>query len=161
MSSLRYREEGELHAVEFEYDADEHKLLVDGVSYLCDSGAVTLGQRRVSFWVHRERDLAWVWLDGEVYRFTIDDPRHRGNVDGGAVLGGSVKAQMPGKILQVSVKAGERVSKGQSLLLMESMKMELSLDAPVEGTVSKILVKPEQMVGQGELLLEIEENEGF
>lgn len=158
MSSLRYREEGELLSVDFEYDPHGHCLLVDGESYPCDSQAVWLGQKRVSFWVHREQDRAWVWLDGEVYRFTIDDPRQRSSEAGGEVLGGSVKAQMPGKILQVSVKAGERVSKGQNLLLMESMKMELSMDAPVDGTVSKILVKPEQMVGQGDILLEIEES---
>ena len=75
----------------------------------------------------------------------------------GAAAGGTVKAQMPGKILQVSVKVGDSVEAGANLLLMESMKMELAMDAPVAGVVAKVEVSPEQMVSQGDLLVEIEE----
>ena len=75
----------------------------------------------------------------------------------GAAAGGTVKAQMPGKVLQVSVKVGDTVEAGTNLLLMESMKMELAMDAPVAGKVTKVEVSPEQMVSQGDLLVEIEE----
>ena len=68
-----------------------------------------------------------------------------------------MKAQMPGKVLQVSVKVGDAVEAGANLLLMESMKMELAMDAPVAGVVTKVEVSPEQMVSQGDLLVEIEE----
>lgn len=155
MKTMKSAELGELA---FEYNAREGTLKVGKNSYQSDARFVVLDGRKVPFWVHRADPTVWVWLDGEVYTFHIDDPRQRATgAAGGAAAGGVVKAQMPGKILQVSVKAGDRVQAGDNLLLMESMKMELTMDAPVAGTVAKVEVSAEQMVAQGDLLVEIEE----
>jgi biotin carboxyl carrier protein len=148
----------ELGELAFEFDPQAGTLMVSEHSYPCSRDHVILNDRRVPFWVHRQGQKVSVWLDGEVYTFEIADPRQRESSQGSAAAsGGAVKAQMPGKVLQVSVKEGDQVQAGDNLLLMESMKMELAMDAPVSGTVTKVEVTPEQMVSQGDLLVEIEE----
>jgi acetyl/propionyl-CoA carboxylase alpha subunit len=60
-----------------------------------------------------------------------------------------VRAQMPGKILRVSVKVGDRVEKGQSLLVMEAMKMENEIRATQSGKVTAVKVAEGQAVETG------------
>ena len=109
--------------------------------------------------VERSDSLTNVRLDGEIFSFECDDPRQRAGAGGSAAnSGGVVKANMPGKILQVAVKVGDRVDEGDNLLLMESMKMELALDASVSGVVKTVNVEVEQMVSQGAVLVEITED---
>jgi biotin carboxyl carrier protein len=67
-----------------------------------------------------------------------------------------VRAQMPGKILRVNVKAGASVEKGQSLLVMEAMKMENEIRAPQAGRVGAIKVSEGQAVETGADLCHIE-----
>lgn len=157
MSRFDYLRENQPASVDFDYDPTSHTLRLGESTFACDGQAVWLEGRRIPFWVHQEGQLRWVWLQGEVYRFESADPRRR-NEQGGPnpAAGGMVKAQMPGKVLTVSVQVGDQVEKGQNLLLMESMKMELSLDAPLTGKVKRVEVTPNQMVAQGELLVELE-----
>ena len=148
----------ELGEIAVDYDSQAGLLKVGEHTYHCQKDHVIINERRVPFWVHRKGQSVSVWLDGEVYTYEIADPRQRESAQGSAAAaGGAVKAQMPGKVLQVSVRVGDLVNIGDNLLLMESMKMELALDAPVAGTVKKVEVRPEQMVSQGDLLVEIEE----
>jgi len=66
-----------------------------------------------------------------------------------------VKAPLPGNIMQVFVKEGDEVKKGDKLLMYEAMKMENTLTAEKEGTVKKIRVTPGSSVLQGDILMEI------
>ena len=70
---------------------------------------------------------------------------------------GTVIAPMPGKILDLKVTNGDRVEKGDALLVMEAMKMEQTLKAPRAGTVSGLDLSPGQLVGDSAVLLEITE----
>ena len=67
-----------------------------------------------------------------------------------------VKAPLPGIILQVIVKAGDYVKRGDTLLVYEAMKMENKLTAEKEGTVKSVLVSPGDSILQGSVLLEME-----
>ena len=69
--------------------------------------------------------------------------------------GGLVSAPMHGKVLAIEVKAGERVSKGQRLGVIEAMKMEHALTAPLDGTVREIAVKAGDQVAERAKLLVI------
>ena len=62
---------------------------------------------------------------------------------------------MPGKIVSVGVSVGDTVTKGQSILVLESMKMENTIAAPVDGTVSSVLVAAGDAVQHGQSLAEI------
>ena len=66
-----------------------------------------------------------------------------------------VCAPMPGVVIKVLVAAGDRVEKGQAVVVMESMKMQMELRAPVGGTVASLLVQPKAQVEKGALLVKI------
>ncbi len=69
---------------------------------------------------------------------------------------GRVKAPIPGLIARLHVDVGQAVEGGQSLLVLEAMKMENEIRAPKSGVVRQVVVKPGQTVTLGELLLEVE-----
>ena len=66
-----------------------------------------------------------------------------------------VKAQMPGKVMKVSVNVGDHVNTGDVLLIMEAMKMEVEIKAPVTGTVSSIGVNVGDQAAGGQELASI------
>ena len=70
--------------------------------------------------------------------------------------GKAITAPMPGVVLAVKVKDGDRVSRGQEVCLVESMKMELSIMATADGVVKKGCVAVGQSVVHGTVLVEIE-----
>jgi biotin carboxyl carrier protein len=69
---------------------------------------------------------------------------------------GRVTSQMPGKVLEVRVKLGDTVAQGDVLLVLEAMKMEHAMAAPMAGAVKSLTVEPGARVMPGELLAEIE-----
>ncbi|SFL51241.1 biotin/lipoyl-containing protein [Pelosinus propionicus] len=69
--------------------------------------------------------------------------------------GEKVTAPMPGKIIEIHVHEGERVKKGQALLIMEAMKMHNPILAANDGTISKLFVKVNESVQSGQPLLSI------
>lgn len=66
-----------------------------------------------------------------------------------------VKAQMAGTVFEVSVKEGESVTKGQTLIILESMKMEIPHEAEADGTVAKITVAEGDFVEENDILVEL------
>jgi biotin carboxyl carrier protein len=68
-----------------------------------------------------------------------------------------VVAPMPGTVTQILVAVGDRVEPGGRLIIMESMKMELVIDAPRGGVVKRISVAEGGLVDRGMRLLEFEE----
>jgi len=66
-----------------------------------------------------------------------------------------VKAPLPGLIIDVKVKEGEKVKAGQNIIVMEAMKMENQIQATIDGTVKKIFVKKGDNVAEGNTLVEI------
>jgi len=69
--------------------------------------------------------------------------------------GGRLSAPMPGKVVSIAVKAGDKVSKGQPLAVMEAMKMEHTIAAPQDGTVAEVLYAPGDQVTEGAELLRL------
>jgi len=67
-----------------------------------------------------------------------------------------VEVPITGKIIEVSVKAGDEVKEGDVLCLLESMKMENPILAPVGGTVKEVKIAVDQVVSPGELITTIE-----
>jgi biotin carboxyl carrier protein len=63
---------------------------------------------------------------------------------------------MPGLVRAVNINEGDAVVKGQTLLLLEAMKMEIRVQAPRDGVVRKLFVKHGQTVEREQMLVEIE-----
>ena len=106
-------------------------------------------------WVGPELHL---WLDGALHVFRRADPstsseRRRGGVPDETL--GDILAPMPGAVLEVLVSEGHRVERNQTLMVMESMKMELLISAPRDGVVRRVSVQPGQRVERGMRLLEL------
>jgi biotin carboxyl carrier protein len=70
--------------------------------------------------------------------------------------GKTLTAPMPGVVLAVRVKAGDRVKRGEEVCLLESMKMELNILASGDGVVKKVCVTQGQNVAHGAILVEFE-----
>ncbi|MFO8001605.1 MAG: biotin/lipoyl-containing protein [Marinilabilia sp.] len=70
--------------------------------------------------------------------------------------GNQVTAPMPGSVVKVNVSAGDKVEKGQTLLVFEAMKMENDLTAPIEGTVLEVNASEGTSIAAGEVLVVIE-----
>lgn len=68
----------------------------------------------------------------------------------------SVKSPLPGKILRISVSEGDEVKKGQTLFVLESMKMHNDIVSEYDGFIISILTKEDQAVSMHEDVMEIE-----
>jgi biotin carboxyl carrier protein len=94
-----------------------------------------------------------VALDGHAWVFErVDDTA--GGAGGGAGSG-TVTAPMPGKVVKVLVAAGDAVTAGQPLVVVEAMKMETTLAAEIDGTVKTVNANAGDTVDAGAVLVEI------
>jgi len=82
-------------------------------------------------------------------------PLSRTSTNGQVV--GALTAPMPGKILSVEVRQGDQVSRGQTLVVLEAMKMKNAIKSPYDGIVLEINVRPDQTVAHGDLLVQLGE----
>lgn len=96
----------------------------------------------------------YVFVNAENFTLSLADTRSKRRKTASA--GGDLTAQMPGQIVNVLVLAGETVTRGQTLVILEAMKMEIRVTAPVDGVVKRLLVTKGQIVERGQLLLEFE-----
>ncbi|WP_139491294.1 pyruvate carboxylase [Brevibacillus dissolubilis] len=69
---------------------------------------------------------------------------------------GQIGASMPGKVLKILVEPGDKVRKGEHLIVSEAMKMETTIQAPVDGKIKAVHVKAGDTIEVGDLLLEVE-----
>ncbi len=72
-------------------------------------------------------------------------------------LYGEVKSPIPGRILEVKVKPGDLVRRGQALVILESMKMQNEISSPRDGVVKEVKVKPGDVVNTGDVLITFKE----
>lgn len=96
----------------------------------------------------------WVSLSGCTYRLDRPSPRMtNAGVDADGSTG--VRAPMPAQVRAVQVEEGDQVEKGQTLLLLEAMKMEIRIKAPAAGSVKRLLAETGQTVEKDQLLAEV------
>ena len=74
-------------------------------------------------------------------------------------VSGVMKSPLPGKVLKVLVSAGQSVKRGETLMVIESMKMENNIAAQADGIVRSIMVSADQSILQGDALLDFESTE--
>ncbi len=98
-----------------------------------------------------------VFSAGQAFAFTL--PGAGGGAAGGAASDGALLSPMPGRVLSVEVREGDRVARGQKLLTLEAMKMEHSLTAPFEGVVAELAAVEGAQVSEGTLLVRVEKGE--
>ncbi|MES2282645.1 MAG: acetyl/propionyl/methylcrotonyl-CoA carboxylase subunit alpha [Pseudomonadota bacterium] len=114
---------------------------------------VQFASQRMTATVYRQGEVAHVFAPVGATQITVVDMlAHAGQ---GPTEGGRLTAPMPGKVVSFGVKAGDKVSKGQPLAVMEAMKMEHTIAAPADGVVQELLYAPGDQVAEGAELLKI------
>jgi len=129
---------------------------VDEVLVFAGSGSavdIRFGEQRLSAHIYRRGETVHVFArQGATQITVIDQLAHAGEAHGEA---GRLTAPMPGKVVSFAVKAGDKVSKGQALAVMEAMKMEHTIAAPADGVVQEVLYAPGDQVTEGAELLKM------
>ncbi|THD58541.1 biotin carboxylase N-terminal domain-containing protein [Phenylobacterium sp.] len=99
-----------------------------------------------------EDDEIVVFESGRAFVFASHPPPAG---EAGGASDGQIRSPMPGKVTGLSVKAGDKVTKGQGLLTLEAMKMEHALTAPFDGTVESVAVQLGAQVSEGAVLAKL------
>jgi 3-methylcrotonyl-CoA carboxylase alpha subunit len=146
---------------QFLVDASGGNVTVDGVPVpvtAFEDGSVRIedgsGQRA---WTIASGDVRWVFLDGRVYEFDVERPGV-GRKRGGSHHG-SLTAPMPATVLRLAVKEGDIVKKGQTVVLLEAMKMELPVRTAAGGKVTAVNCREGELVQPGTILVELAEGD--
>ncbi|MDX1946260.1 MAG: pyruvate carboxylase [Pirellulaceae bacterium] len=132
---------------EITVDIEEGKTLI--IKFLTVSEPHADGTRTVFFELNgqpRDVSVVDVSLEATATKARKADPANPKQVG----------SAMPGMVVTVAVKAGDKVTKGQKLFTLEAMKMETSVASEAEGRVAEVLVKPGSRVEAGDLLLVVE-----
>ena len=156
---------GNTYTIEINEDG---RILLDGEEFEVDfgglsaSGLYSLLVNNESFeaLVEQRDDIWQVLMRGTLYDVSVADERalllHSRSTllvpDTGEV---AIKAPMPGLVIAVLVHAGQEISAGDNLIILESMKMENELKAPRAGRVDRISVQPGNNVEQNQTLIVI------
>ena len=69
-----------------------------------------------------------------------------------------IKAHITGTVWKVEVNVGDEVEEEDVVMILESMKMEMPVEAPADGTITEILVTPEQSVQEGQVVARMDED---
>ena len=112
--------------------------------------------RRLTAYISSDGALRWVTVDGQTFVLTKSSGGRR-QAGAGGDHASELAAPMPGQVRSVNVSEGEAVSKGQTLLVLEAMKMEIRIQAPFSSTVKSIAVKVGQTVEREQILVKIED----
>jgi biotin carboxyl carrier protein len=148
---------------------DEHHISVNGQTLTVDFNSVS-GQPVYSLLVDGASSEAYVYpgeekwevlLMGRQFQVMVEDERDKRLR---AAAGGSVseageyhlRAPMPGMVVSILVEEGQKVEKGQVLLILESMKMQNELKSPRAGTIGRLRVKAGESVEQRQTLLSVQ-----
>lgn len=69
-----------------------------------------------------------------------------------------IQAELTCNVWKIQVAAGDSVSEGDQLIILESMKMEIPVESPVSGVISEVCVEEDTAVEEGQILVRIDEN---
>ena len=113
---------------------------------------VSAGERQERMFAAVSGDVAWIFHDGITYRLEAASASRRH----GQQSHGSLSSPMPATVIGVKVAPGDRVVGGQTLIVLEAMKMELPVRAPGDGTIKAVCCKAGDLVQPDVTLIEFE-----
>jgi biotin carboxyl carrier protein len=157
---LQYHLSDATHIVRLERDGEIVRIAIADRIYEVNvihsrSGEVTFkvdGVMHTAF-IAYDRSPCYVAVDGDTFEVKKPDPRRVRRRQHHSE--DNLIASMPGQVTKVLVGEGDNVQRGQPLLVLAAMKMEIKIAAPHDGRVAKVLVKPGQVVDRGHALIEM------
>ena len=115
---------------------------------------VRSGDRIERMYAAAAAGTTWIFHDGVVYE--IADERERSGRARSAHVHGAVTAPMPATVIAVNVAPGQDVKRGDTLIVLEAMKMELPVRAPGDGRVAAVHCRPGDLVQPDVSLIDFE-----
>jgi biotin carboxyl carrier protein len=115
---------------------------------------LSLDGQRVTAYVSSDGAKRWVTVGGQTFVLTKSTAGTR-RAQHGHHAQDELTAPMPGQVRAVNVAEGDSVAKGQTLLVLEAMKMEIRVSAPRDGMIGKLFVQQGQTVEREQVLIEI------
>ena len=162
MKRGRFRFENDVFEIQSEWSGDElcvkcgdEEWSVPILMSRDGSSHLILNNRRIAVTAARSGDDYFVHMDGHVIRLqrvvgSVADAASSGKFDG------TIMPPMPGNIVKVMVSEGDTVKQGETLLIMESMKMEQPITTPEAGVVKAIHVREGELAELTRVLVEID-----
>ena len=156
--NISFQFENEIHQIKYSYiNKGSISILeknVEIISFDNEMLECVIDGIRSQYQIYRDEDRLFVFDSFNDIQLKVlprfVDP-NTSSIEGGLL------APMPGKISEVLIKKDQKVKAGQSLMIIEAMKMEQTIKSPNAGKISKIMVKKGQQVENGESLLVIDE----
>ena len=156
--NISFQFENETHQIKYSYINKESISIleknVEIISFDNEMLECVIDDIRSQYQIYRDEDRLFVFDSFNDIQLKVlprfVDPS-TSSIEGGLL------APMPGKISEVLIKKDQKVKAGQSLMIIEAMKMEQTIKSPNAGKISKIMVKKGQQVENGESLLVIDE----
>ena len=156
--NISFQFENEIHQIKYSYINKESISIleknVEIISFDNEMLECVIDDIRSQYQIYRDEDRLFVFDSFNDIQLKVlprfVDP-NTSSIEGGLL------APMPGKISEVLIKKDQKVKAGQSLMIIEAMKMEQTIKSPNAGKISKIMVKKGQQVENGESLLVIDE----
>ncbi len=157
----RFQSRDRIYEVSLERQGEAYRAVVDGQAFdleLIDSqaGVLTVRFNGRPAIIYYAPDGSSLWLSQGGCTYRMDKPSQRRNPSTGEAGGGqAVHSPMPAQVRAVQVGEGDVVEKGDTLLLLEAMKMEIRVKSPAAGRVKRLLVSNGQAVERDQILAEI------
>jgi biotin carboxyl carrier protein len=148
----------------YEVIVEKNNLFVDGRKHQYDLESINGNGLHVlrqpmknldTYLVHQNRGLYQVQIDGEDLEAEVE-LGFRPEGASGEKLPGTISAPMPGVIVECLVRTGDTVSKDETLLIQEAMKMQMNIRTPAAGIVREVNIAPGQQVEKGFILIQIQ-----
>ena len=142
---------------EYHAEIDGRKIDIDAVKGEDGRGWIRSHGRTHEYFFIRTDHQIQIWLGGRTYTLELQQSgaRRAGHENGSDSVRNEITAPMPGTILKVNVAPGQHFEAHSPLVIMESMKMEMTLTAPHEGRVKDVLCKVGQLVEMGTVLVRL------
>ncbi len=157
-----YQNGNDKTTVEVEKSSQGYRVVLNGQEY--DVSVLHFSQGEISFGLGDHTQTAhwavdgprrWISLNGKTYVLTGTSGALKRGKEHGHSGERTILAPMPGHVRAVQVAVGDTVTQGQTLFILEAMKMEIRVQAPHSGQVAQLFVQPGQAVEREQPLAEV------
>ncbi len=160
---INYEHDSHIYPVTVEYRDDRFYITYDNNEYTILATELSpgqlklqLGDRIIKCVISERQDSKFVFIDGEVFQVSRIELTGKKKAEKKA---GDLNSPISGTVVNVKVKPGDAVTKGDVLMVIEAMKMEYLIRAPITGTVAKVHFKEKDQIEIGQLTAELREKE--
>jgi acetyl/propionyl-CoA carboxylase alpha subunit len=119
------------------------------------SESFSFGGKKLSYISEWINGTLWVFVNGKTFSVDASENLRKSRRGFVGISHNKVMAPMPGKVTKVLVKEGQKVTKGQAVVVMEAMKMEYTLKADLAGPIEKVKASVGAQVSLGDILVQI------